>query len=107
MTVEVKRRNKPVGEDCLHVPSLNKNFQVGAERYMPRVVLTLNSGAKTSNIRMYAKVSRPQTCVLLTAALEICVMEDHCQRPAPLRFWHAHLWPFIFSFSSLIKELLL
>ena len=88
MTVEVKRRNKPVGKDGLHVPSLNKKFKFGAERYMPRVVFPMNSRAKISNTRRYA---RPQTSVLFTAAVEICVMEDHCQRPAPLRFWHAHL----------------
>ena len=58
---------------------------------MPRVALAPNNGAKIlSNVRISAAV-RPLTCVLPTAAMETSVIEEHCHRPAPSRFWHARL----------------
>ena len=59
---------------------------------MPRVVLT-PKGAKISE-EMYAAM-RPKSRVLSTAVAETSVIEEHCQRPAPLRFWHAHLLPLL------------
>ena len=75
------------------MPRLNKKFQGGKERCMPRVVFTPNNGAKMTKERSAAIC--PKTCVLSTAAAETSVIAEHCQRPAPSRFWHAHLLPLL------------
>ena len=67
------------------MPSININLHVGEERYMPRVVLKPNNGAKMLST-VWSAAIRPKTCVLSTAAAEITVIEEHCQRPAPSRF---------------------